>query len=100
MTYVGIPGLQKGCAMFWRKKDSVTKNLSVALDALRTNVMVADCNFNIVYMNPAVVKLMKEAEADLREELPEFNVNSLIGSNIDIFHKHPEHQRRMLTSLS
>lgn len=43
---------------------------------------------------------MRDAEADLKKELPRFNVDTLIGSNIDVFHKNPEHQRRMLNSLS
>lgn len=74
-------------------------NRANALDALRTNVMVADEHFNIVYMNPSVSQLMREAEADLKKELPNFSVDRLIGSNIDIFHKNPDHQRRMLTAL-
>ena len=32
-----------------------------ALEALRTNVMIADANLQIVYMNPSVIKLMHEA---------------------------------------
>ncbi|MFD1746114.1 methyl-accepting chemotaxis protein [Rhizobium helianthi] len=61
--------------------------------------MVADAKFNIVYMNPAVTGLLKEAESDLKKELPRFAVDKLIGSNIDIFHKNPSHQRNMLASL-
>ena len=70
-----------------------------ALDALRANVMIADRKLNITYMNPAVMALMREAEADLKKELPLFNASSLIGSNIDIFHKNPNHQRKMLAAL-
>ncbi|MFV3129385.1 methyl-accepting chemotaxis protein [Niveispirillum sp. KHB5.9] len=36
----------------------------------------------------------------MKKELPNFSVDRLIGSNIDIFHKKPEHQRRMLTALT
>ena len=42
----------------------------LALDALQANVMVADASLNITYMNPAVMDLLKEAEADLKKELP------------------------------
>ncbi|QLF69721.1 PAS domain S-box protein [Peteryoungia desertarenae] len=72
---------------------------TLALDALQANVMVADANLNITYMNPAVMDLLKEAEADLKKELPKFSVATLIGSNIDIFHKNPSHQRNMLAAL-
>jgi PAS domain S-box-containing protein len=70
-----------------------------ALDALQANVMVADAKFNITYMNPAVVQLLKNAEKDLTKELPRFSVVTLIGSNIDVFHKNPAHQRKMLAAL-
>lgn len=87
--------------MFGSKKKSVALHRQVAaLDALRANVMVADEDLNIVYVNPSVVKLLKEAEADLRKELPRLNVDKLVGSNIDIFHKNPAHQRGLLAGLS
>jgi len=41
-----------------------------ALEALRTNVMIADADLNITNMNPAVMELMREAQADLKKELP------------------------------
>ena len=68
----------------------------LALDALRTNVMIADAKLKITYMNPTVRALLQEAEADLKKELPQFSLGTLIGSNIDIFHKNPAHQRNML----
>ncbi|MGF3025646.1 methyl-accepting chemotaxis protein [Methylobacterium aquaticum] len=70
-----------------------------ALAALRTNVMIADADMNITYMNPALRRFMEDAEADLKGELPRFDAAKLIGSNIDIFHKAPTHQRRMLAAL-
>ena len=71
----------------------------MALDALRTNVMIADENLTITHMNRSLLTLMREAESDLKNELPRFDVASLIGSNIDIFHKNPLHQRNMLAVL-
>ncbi|MBO0662024.1 methyl-accepting chemotaxis protein [Jiella sp. MQZ9-1] len=70
-----------------------------ALDALHTNVMVADAKLNITYLNPELTQFLREAEADVKRELPRFDVDKLIGSNIDIFHKNPSHQRHMLASL-
>ncbi|WP_043362735.1 PAS domain-containing methyl-accepting chemotaxis protein [Belnapia sp. F-4-1] len=82
---------------FRRSRELATQ--IAALDALRANVMVADQDLTIVYMNPAVMALIREAEADLRKELPRFRVDQLIGSNIDVFHRNPGHQRRMLAAL-
>ncbi|MBP2297809.1 methyl-accepting chemotaxis protein [Azospirillum picis] len=71
-----------------------------ALDALRAKVMVADEDLTIVHVNPAAVALLREAEADLRKELPRLDVSRLVGSNIDIFHKNPGHQRQLLGRLT
>jgi len=84
--------------MFGRiKKNASTKVL--ALDAVGANIMLADTDLNITYLNPAVRALLQDAEADLRKELPRFSMSNLVGSNIDIFHKDPSHQRNMLASL-
>jgi methyl-accepting chemotaxis protein len=61
--------------------------------------MVADADLKILYLNRAVTELLREAEADIRKDLPKFSVATLVGSNIDVFHKNPQHQRRMLASL-
>ena len=85
--------------MFRRKPDSDSLAL-IATRAISANVMIADADLNIVYMNEAVKTLLREAEADLKKDLPKFSVDTLIGTNIDVFHKNPSHQRQMLQSLS
>ncbi len=70
-----------------------------SLEIITANIMIADEKLIIRYMNTAAKELMKEAESDLKKELPRFDFNNLIGSNIDIFHKDPSHQRNMLASL-
>ncbi|RWX81051.1 PAS domain-containing protein [Neorhizobium lilium] len=70
-----------------------------SLNLITANIMIADVNLNIRYMNDAVKDLLKEAESDLKKELPRFDFAKLIGSNIDIFHKNPSHQRNMLAAL-
>ncbi|PSO22021.1 PAS domain-containing methyl-accepting chemotaxis protein [Bradyrhizobium sp. MOS003] len=85
--------------MFKRKSNSDALTL-MAAKVVSANLMVADNDLNIVYMNSAVTDLLRTAEADLKRELPHFNVNTLIGTNIDVFHKNPQHQRQMLASLS
>ncbi len=89
-------GIKMGIASFVNAK---TAAKTLALEALQANVMIADAKLNITYMNPAVVDLLKEAEPDLKKELPKFSVATLIGSNIDVFHKNPAHQRGMLAAL-
>lgn len=71
-----------------------------ALDNVSSNTMIADNNGNIVYMNRAVLTMMKTAESDLRKALPHFNADQLIGTNFDVFHKNPAHQRNLLANLT
>jgi methyl-accepting chemotaxis protein len=85
--------------MFSRRPVKNDHAKSLATDALTANVMVADASHNILYMNQAVIDLLKEAERDIQKDLPRFSVASLIGSNIDVFHKNPTHQRQMLDHL-
>ncbi len=82
-----------------QRPDRSTERLA-ALDCLRAKIMIADADLNIVYMNRAVREMMTEAEEELKRELPRFSMATLMGSNIDVFHKTPDHQRRMLAVLA
>jgi methyl-accepting chemotaxis protein len=70
-----------------------------ALDKVDSNVMLADANLNIIYMNETVTAMMNRNEAELKKVLPQFDSRNLIGANIDVFHKNPAHQRGMLANL-
>ncbi len=74
--------------------------LQLSLDNVSSNVMMADTDFNITYMNESVITMLKEAESDIQKELPRFSVANLLGTNIDIFHKNPSHQRSMVDKLT
>ncbi len=56
-----------------------------------TSMMFTDRDLVIRYMNPASVRLLKRIEAYLP-----CKVDEMLGHSIDIFHKQPEHQRRIL----
>jgi methyl-accepting chemotaxis protein len=62
---------------------SLRKNL--ALDSIAANVMLADETNNIVYLNKTVTGMLKAAEGDLQQELPDFNAESIIGKSPDLF---------------
>ena len=84
----------------FRRKSNADALALMATKVVSANIMVADADLNIVYMNDAVVTLLRDAEADLKKELPRFDVGTLIGANIDAFHKNPSHQRNMLRNLN
>lgn len=59
------------------------------------NVMFADRDLKIQYMNPASTKTLKSLESILP-----IKADQMIGQNIDIFHKRPETQRKLLSDPS
>ena len=61
------------------------------LENAPVNILMADDDFNINYVNPASLETLKEIE----QHLP-IRADQVLGANIDIFHKDPSHQRRML----
>lgn len=73
--------------------------IKTGLDSVTTNVMMADNNLNITYMNDSVAEMMKEAEPELKKVLLKFNADKLMGENIDVFHRDPSHQRKLLAEL-
>ena len=82
-----------------RVADEMTR-VKIALDNVSTGVMIADNQRRVIYTNKSVVRILKGAEADIRQALPGFNADRLIGTNIDAFHKAPGHQARLLQTLS
>jgi len=59
------------------------------------NIMIADMDLHIQYMNPASHKTLRSIE----QYLP-ISADQAIGQNIDIFHKNPAHQRELLSNPS
>lgn len=76
-----------------------TKRLLTVLEHLSASVMIADNDRNIVYINQALIKFLAENEAAIQQDLPKFKVDGLVGANIDIFHKNPAHQERMIAKM-
>jgi methyl-accepting chemotaxis protein len=74
--------------------------IKVALDNVSANVMMADCDRRIIYVNKAVTDLFKRNEADIRQQLPNFSADKLLGSSIDAFHKNPQHQAQLLATFT
>ncbi|HCR86543.1 MAG TPA: hypothetical protein DIV86_07700 [Alphaproteobacteria bacterium] len=70
-----------------------------ALDNTSTGMMMSDNDLNIIYMNKAVDKLLKDSESEIKKSLPQFNANELMGKKIDFFHKNPSHQHNVLAKM-
>lgn len=74
--------------------------IKIALDNASSNIMMADNDRNIIYLNKAATNLFNAKEQELSKNLPNFKANSLIGANIDNFHKNPKHQASLLDKLT
>ncbi|TAN67101.1 MAG: methyl-accepting chemotaxis protein [Methylobacter sp.] len=83
-----------------RKEHDESLRIKIALDSITSNVLVADNERNIIYMNPAALAMLQRAESDIRQVLSKFDSSKLLGANMDIFHKNPAHQKQLLSDLS
>ena len=85
-----------------REQKIAAENLRIrnALGKCSTNVMIADHEGRIVYMNESTAAMLVGNEAEMKKSLPQFDASQIIGANFDIFHSNPSHQRNLLSSLS
>lgn len=66
------------------------------VEVMPVNVMVCDIkSFNVIYANKSTIETLQSIE----HALP-IKAAALVGSSIDVFHKDPAHQRRMLSNES
>lgn len=77
-----------------------TLRIRKGLDVVNTNVMISDADLNIIYMNESIQKMLKHNEPEIQKQLPHFDADNLVGSNIDVFHENPDMQRNMLSTLT
>ena len=81
-----------------RAKDQEMGRLASAVKGMTTNLMMADKEGVIQYLNPSLSHLLKSRESDLQKALPGFDASNLVGKNIDVFHKNPSHQRNIINN--
>lgn len=81
-----------------RQQENKAVQLQGAIDQSATPSMMIDRDFYITYANAATLALLKEHETTFAENWPGFKADaeSVMGTNIDSFHKDPSHQRKLL----
>lgn len=91
-----------GCALEWanvteiRAKEIDIARMSGTIDGAMTAIMNIDRDFNITYVNEATITMLRPYVDTLVEVFPGFDLDNLLGANIDQFHKNPAHQRKLL----
>ena len=71
--------------------EAESQKISEMMRQLPLNVMLCDSDLVLTYMNDACYKTIKSIEHSLPVRADE-----MIGTCIDVFHKNPEHQRKLL----
>jgi methyl-accepting chemotaxis protein len=74
-----------------RRGEAEQSRLMSMLENSPTNVMTADLDLRINYVNPASLSLLRKLE----QHLP-VKADNVLGSIIDVFHKQPAYQRKIL----
>ncbi len=81
-----------------RTADEMTR-VKIALDNVSTGVMITNPKRTIIYANNSVKRILKDAEPEIRKQIPGFDADKLEGANIDSFHRNPQHQAELLSSF-
>ncbi|MGF1778993.1 methyl-accepting chemotaxis protein [Vibrio nomapromontoriensis] len=66
-----------------RQKAIAATRIKIALDHVSTNMMIVDNNNTIIYVNPSIIDMFKQAEEALTAYSPDFDANELLGVNIN-----------------
>jgi methyl-accepting chemotaxis protein len=83
-----------------RNQQQASTRLQVAVDGAQSAMIMINRDFEITYANNATIELLKEYEGNFKEVWPSFSVDGIMGANIDMFHKNPAHQRKLLADPS
>jgi methyl-accepting chemotaxis protein len=85
----------KDGTMLWQTLPTAT-----FLDLLINPIMIADETYTIRFANKAAFRMFEELESDIRKDLPHFRASDVVGKNVDIFHKNPHYQRRIMDTMN
>ena len=76
------------------------EQIHLVCDDLSVGMMIADQNRVIRYANKYVFESLGRQEAVIKQRAPQFDINKLIGTSIDVFHANPHHQAGMLERMT
>jgi methyl-accepting chemotaxis protein len=68
------------------------------LGAISTNIFYCDDNFVITYVNDMAISTLKEIGPQIKENFS-VDIQNMVGTCIDSFHRNPSHQRAVLGNL-
>ncbi len=83
-----------------RARENDVARLEGAVQGAITAMMMIDRDLVVTSVNQATINLLSMHQDTLREAFPGFDANKLMGTCIDVFHKNPAHQRKLLSDPS
>jgi methyl-accepting chemotaxis protein len=72
-------------------QEAMVGRIQSMMDNIPINVMMADKDGTIIYLNPRSRQTLKVIEKDLP-----IAVEKIVGHTFDVFHKNPTHQRKLI----
>ena len=75
----------------------LSANIKAAVDGVSSAIMMVDREFIVTYVNQTTVAMLNKHAEHFRVLWSGFDPQKIVGACIDVFHKNPAHQRRMLS---
>jgi methyl-accepting chemotaxis protein len=74
-----------------REAAATNSRIKTALDKAGIMITVADNSNHVIYANEAAGRFFNDYQGDVRDSVPAFDPQRVIGSDIHSFHKNPAH---------
>ncbi len=71
-------------------------NLKAAVEAVSSAIMMVDRDLVVTYVNKTTMTMLEKHADEFRTLWSGFQPDRILGTCIDVFHKNPAHQRRLL----
>ena len=97
---LALSKMQDNLQQHLRSEKEMADNYRIkqALDNVSANVMLADPDGTVIYVNDAFLEVMKNAEDDIRKALPGFEANNLLDKNVDEIHSSLSNHKEIKTA--
>ncbi len=96
-AYESVEDMEMAVTAIDKQEQDFVSVMAKALDSAVTAIMMIDRDFTITYANQSTLNMLAEHEQTLSQAFPGFRVEGLVGTNIDVFHNNPSHQRALLS---
>ncbi|MCH8859309.1 MAG: PAS domain-containing protein, partial [Proteobacteria bacterium] len=82
-----------------RQEAARAESLFSMIEGASALFMTCNKDLEITYINPELKVMLTKHQTQIRTVLPNFDVNNLMGTCIDVFHVNPAHQRGILANV-